>query len=148
MKLLFISLIGLFLLGCNPSDNKSDSNYLDVNTGINSNFSNWNDSETRYYTYILEYEGQFEISGKWEVQVSDGEVIYFNYVGDGNPAENLSIEFAPTINALFEDILACDNSNACSVIAKFDENNFFPNNVYIDKGKYGYGFTVTEFVVH
>ena len=38
MKLLFISLIGLFLLGCNPSDNKFDSNSLDVNTGINSNF--------------------------------------------------------------------------------------------------------------
>jgi hypothetical protein len=174
MKLLFTSLIGLFLLGCyqsnhtpddnsldlntevnihesNQSDHTPDDNHLDLNTEVNiyeSNQLKWNDSEITSYTFNYEYKGIFEITGKWEIQVHNGEVIYVNYVGDGSPVESFIIESTPTISTLFEDILACNNGDGCSVTeAEFDDDSFFPTYIYKSTTKDGSSFTITEFVV-
>ena len=152
MKILIFTLIGLLLLGCEPSETTTNNSeeIAKGNTYIyNSNLSKWIDSGITSYSFNYEYSGIFEIAGKWEVQVYNEDVIYVNYIGDGYPAEieSLDIESAPTIITLYDDILACDEGDGCDISkADFDDDYFFPSYIYRSTTKDGSSFTITEFV--
>lgn len=145
MKQLFISLLGLFFFGCDSSDDNFSKELSEVNIYEN-NLSKWNALGITSYTFSYECLGIFDTPGKWEIQVYNGEVNDVSYLGEGNPMEYLTLENAPTISTLFEDILACHDGDECSITeAKFDDEFFFPAYIYKSYTKDGSSFTITEF---
>jgi hypothetical protein len=145
MKLIYLPLFSLFLFGCNSSDSTPDT--APQKSVAETNFEMWSTSSQSSYSFVYEEAGFTPLSGKWEIQVHNDEVIFVNYIGENNPEFGLEVSTAPSINSLFERVLS-DSGDSCTVIDnEFDNNSYFPSNYYVSCGEEGSGFTVVDFIV-
>ncbi|WP_419555034.1 DUF6174 domain-containing protein, partial [Pseudoalteromonas luteoviolacea] len=55
------------------------------------NFEMWNNSSKTSYTFVYEETGFTPLSGQWEIQVHNDEVIFVNYLGENNPTFEMGL---------------------------------------------------------
>lgn len=161
MKNGIILLLAVFIFACGSSssedkDGPTDQEHSDA-IGASSLKDNdgqaaqqlWDAMHIDSYTFEYKETGFSPISDLvWEVQVADGAVIYVNYVGEGTPQVELSIETAPTIDELFITVTACEVNANCEVTSiEYDEDYYYPSKYSSSYGEEGSGFEVSGFVV-
>ena len=139
LKTIFVCLLGLLATAC---DSSSDSE-----TQIT--IEDWKAQAINSYTFEYKSTGFAPLAGdEWEIQVHNGEVIYVNYLGEGNPREELMIEFAPTVDSLFNEISNCDSKDSCEVSEQhYDEKYYYPTKYTGRVLSESVGFEVSGFVI-
>lgn len=128
------------LAGCDD-DNDSRSQ-----TEFEINYESWKDSEVSSYIYNYEATGFTPLRGVWEIQVEHSETIHVAYLGNDSPSINLTVDTAPTIDTLYENIQNCIDGDDTEVTKlTFDEKSFIPIEYSCSNPSEGYGFNVSEF---
>ena len=139
LKFCVVLLITLSIIGCDSSSSdKSDKEPL----------SDWESHNIHSYTFEYMTNGFSPRSGeKWEIQVANDEVVYTNFLGNGNPREELNIEMAPTINSLLEKITRCEEKESCQIkVQEYDEKYSYPVKYSEQIISESIGFEVSGFV--
>jgi len=112
----------------------------------NNSYDSWKQSGVKSYIFNYEATGFLPLRGVWEIQVDQSELIHVAYLGSDSPTFQLTIESAPTIESLYEDVKDCIDARQADVTKLvFDERNSIPIEFSCSNFSEGYGFRVSEF---
>ncbi len=82
----------------------------------------------------------------WEIQIEQSETIHVTYLGSDTPNIDLTVDSAPSINSLYEEIQNCiDGSDTEVTKLTFDDKSFIPIEYLCSNPSEGFGFNVSEF---
>ena len=130
----------LLLAGCEKNDETQQQSEFDKN------YDAWKSAKVSSYAYNYEKTGFSPLQGVWKIQIEQTKAIDVTYLGSNSPNVSLSVESAPTIDSLYEDIKRCIEGNDTTVtILTFDENNSIPTEYSCSTASEGSGFKVSDF---
>lgn len=137
-----ISVISLFALLAGCDDDKDNPSQ----TEFEQNYASWKSSKVSSYIYNYEAKGFTPLRGVWEIQIEQSETIHVTYLGSDTPDINLTVDSAPSIDSLYEEIQNCiDGSDTEVTKLTFDDESFIPIEYLCSNPSEGFGFNVSEF---